>query len=134
MGDILAGKPVPSGPPSGAREDLDLNRLGDALSGKADPYTTVVLLWRVHGSLEWLTWRTNWLKAHVNSLRHEAACRDAGMSSDQASRTTKEAVGVTRNVIEIMEANRATPPRILDEARARLKRLVEADAGRPPPR
>jgi tetratricopeptide (TPR) repeat protein len=90
------GPRVPSRPPSVAREDADRNRLGDALAGKADPYTSVVLLRRVSASLGWLTWRTDWLK--------------------------------------IMEANPATPPRILDEARSRLKRLVEADAGGPPPR
>jgi serine/threonine-protein kinase len=125
---------VPSRPPSVAPGDADLNRLGDALAGKADPYTTVVLLQKVSNNLGWLTWRTNWLKAHVDSLRYEAACRDTGMSKDQASRTTKEAIGVTRAAIKIMEANPATPPRILNGARARLKRLVEADADGPPPK
>jgi tetratricopeptide (TPR) repeat protein len=130
----VSGLRLPSRPPSVTGEDIDLNRLGDALAGKADPYTTVVLLGKVPSTLNWLTWRTNWLKAHVDSLRYEAACRDGGMSKDQASQTTKDAIGVTRAALAILEANPATPPCILDEARARLKRLVEADAAGSPPR
>jgi hypothetical protein len=92
----------------------------------------VVLLKKVSATLGWLTWRNNWLKAHVDSLLYEAACRDAGMSRDEASQCTKDAIGITRGSITIMEANPTTPPRILEEARARLKRLTEADAKEPP--
>jgi tetratricopeptide (TPR) repeat protein len=139
---LIASGPVPTGPrprlasrpPDAAPEDADADRLGDALAGKADPYTTVVLLHKVCGTLRWLTWRTNWLMAHVNSLMYEAACREDGMSKDEAGKRINDAIGVTRASIAIMEANPATPPRILDEARARLKRLVAADADGAPPK
>jgi hypothetical protein len=125
---------VPSRPPSVPDGSADLNRLGDALAGKADPYTTVVLLQKVLNTLHWLTWRTSWLNAHVDSLLYEAACRDAGMSKDQASECINQAIGVTRASLAIMEANPTTPPRILDETRARLKRLVAAGADGAPPK
>jgi hypothetical protein len=122
------GPRLSSRPPDAAPGDADVDLLGDALAGKADPYTNVVLLHKVCGTLGWLTWRTNWLTAHVNSLMYEAACREDGMSKDEAGTRINDAIGVTRGSIAIMEANPATPPRILDEARARLKRLVAADA------
>jgi hypothetical protein len=122
------GPRLPSRPPLVEPGGAPLNRLGDALAGKADPYTTVELLGKVSKTLGWLTWRTNWLKAHVDSLLYEAACRDAGMPKEAASDFRQQAIGVTRASLAIMEANPATPPRFLDEARARLKRLVAADA------
>jgi tetratricopeptide (TPR) repeat protein len=131
-GPMKGGPRVPPRPPSVAREGADIERLGDALAGRADPYTTVVLLQKVSSTLGWLTWGTNWLKAHVDSLLYEAACRDAEMPKETASNCIQRAIGITKASITIMEANPATPPRILDEARARLKRLAEADAKGPP--
>jgi tetratricopeptide (TPR) repeat protein len=121
---------APPSPPPGA---ADVSRLGDALSGKADPKTSAVLLQRLFNNLNWLLWRSDWFRAHVHSLLYETGCRFEGMSKDQARRRTNEAAGVTRAAIVVMEANPATPPRFLDEARARLKRL-EADANGAPPR
>jgi serine/threonine protein kinase len=119
------GKPPPPG---------DINRLGDALSGKADPITSVELLRELHATLGWLTGSSDWLTAHVRSLLTEAQWRRPGMLNDDASRATSDAIWWAKEVIKDMEANPATPPRFLDEARARLKRLMEADANRGPAR
>jgi tetratricopeptide (TPR) repeat protein/tRNA A-37 threonylcarbamoyl transferase component Bud32 len=123
-----AAKPTPE--PAGL---ADINGLGDALSGKGDPDTSAALLHELRRTIEWLTWRPDWLRAHVRSLAYEASCRRGGMSNAQASQSIQDASGVTSESIASMEANPTTPPRILEEARARLKRLVEADAKQPPP-
>jgi serine/threonine protein kinase len=112
----------------------DINGLGDALAGRGDPGQSAALLIELGRTLDWLTWRSDWLRAHVKSLRFEAECRIAGQPEDPPGQRVKNAIGVTRESIAFMEANSTTPPRILDEARARLKRLVEEDAGRPLPR
>jgi hypothetical protein len=109
----------------------DINCLGDSLAGKADPITSADLLQELYATLNWLT-GSSWLTAHVRSLQSEAQCRRSGMSNDEASRATSGAVWATKEAIKAMEADPATPPRFLEEARARLKRLMEAEANRAP--
>jgi tetratricopeptide (TPR) repeat protein len=118
-----------SNPPKPA----DVSRLGDVLAGKADPDTSADLLSMLSRTVEWLTWRTDWLRAHVRSLSFEAKCHRHGWSTDQASKEIYEAIGITQESIRFMDANPATPPRILEEARARLKRLTEEEAKRSHP-
>jgi tetratricopeptide (TPR) repeat protein len=114
----------------------DMNRLGEALAGKADAKTSTQLLLELRRTLEWLFWRSDWLTAHVKSLEYEAMSRLDGMSKDEAMarQSIEDAIGVTGESIRYMEGNPTTPPRFLDEVRARLKRLTEADANQPPPR
>jgi serine/threonine protein kinase len=114
----------------------DMNRLGDALAGKADSETKQ-LLNELRRTLEWLTWRTDWLRWRVKALEYAANLLSQvrspgkGVSIEQL---TDDAIGVCKESLRAMEANPATPPHILAEDRARLKRLVEGDANRPLPR
>jgi serine/threonine protein kinase/tetratricopeptide (TPR) repeat protein len=110
----------------------DMNRLGDALAGKADPQTGTELLTELSATLEWLLWAKDWLRAHVKLVFYRAA-RDlqTGVSSEQKLQDT---IGVSKAALAIMEANPTTPPRILAEDRARLKRLVDEEARQPAPR
>jgi hypothetical protein len=112
----------------------DINLLGDALSGKAPPNVRYELLDELSMTLDWLLWRSDWLRAYVYHRVYESRCRIGGMSGEQISTRTKEAIGVARFALSSMEANSTTPPRILEEVRACLKRQVEADAKRLPPR
>jgi serine/threonine protein kinase len=132
-GGIKSLEGGPSRPIEQIPTAADINHLGDALSGKADPKTSVALLQLLSRNLEWLAWRSDWLGVYVKSLVYDAACRLNGTSEEQARRT-KEALGVTRHAVGVMESNPATPPRILKETRARFKRLVKADTARPPRR
>jgi serine/threonine protein kinase len=111
----------------------DINHLGDALLGKADPDTSANLLNELYGTLNWLTWKSDWLTAHVRALVYCEASNGKSGSSSREQRVD-DAIGASRYSIAIMEANPATPPRILAEDRARLQRLLkEAEAIRPPP-
>jgi tetratricopeptide (TPR) repeat protein len=112
----------------------DINLLGDALSGKADPKISDQLLDELSITLDWLLWRSDWFRAYIGHRVYESRCRFGGMSEEDISTCIKEAIGVTRYALSIMEAYPATPPRILEEVRANLKRLVEADAKRSPSR
>ncbi len=112
----------------------DINLLGDALSGKALPHISNELLYELNLTLDWLLWRSDWLRAYVRYRLFESTSRLVGMSEEENFQRIREALGATRFAISLMEANSTTPPRFLDEARTGLKRLVEADAKRSPPR
>jgi tetratricopeptide (TPR) repeat protein len=110
----------------------DINLLGDALSGKAPAHISNELLSELRSTLDWLLWRSDWLRAYIIYRWSENTCRLADGSEVMIRETTREAIGATRFAISLMEANPRTPPRFLDEARAGLKRLVEAEAKLPP--
>jgi serine/threonine protein kinase/tetratricopeptide (TPR) repeat protein len=122
----IAAPGTAKGPPS--PEVPDINRLGDALSRKADPDTSAKLLSELSATLDWLCWRSDWLRAYVKSLRFEVRCRFEGLSEDQVAQNTRDAIGVSRESLRIMEANPATPPRYLQEIRDRLQQLVDSAA------
>jgi tetratricopeptide (TPR) repeat protein len=133
------GGPADLGIPIRPAEVADINRLGDALAGKADWRTSVRLLNELQRTVEWLTWRTDWLRAYVLALRWEAQFRFAPHreSKDVVVGPKEVAVGAIKAALKTLEANPATPPRILEETRARLKRVTEADdrpLPAPPPR
>jgi tetratricopeptide (TPR) repeat protein len=125
-GNIAVAGPQPRRQPPGL---ADMNRLGDALSGKADPKISAQLLHELRRTVEWLGWRKDWFRAHVRSLAYDATSHFGGRSRENS---LYAAIGVTRESIATMQANPATPPRVLAEARARLKRLNDEVANRPP--
>jgi hypothetical protein len=113
----------------------DINRLGDALAGKADWGTSVRLLNELQRTVEWLTWRQDWLRAYVQALRWEAQFRFAPTrAKEDGVGPQAVAVGAIKAALEAMDANPATPPRIFEETRARLKRVTEAGDKQPPRR
>jgi hypothetical protein len=110
----------------------DIKHLADALSGKADYETSSKLLQELGRTLDWLLWRTDWLRANVSSLFFEALSRNPSWRTEhQARQCIAEAIGATKYTISIMEANSTTPPPILAAARERLKRLQETEAKLP---
>jgi tetratricopeptide (TPR) repeat protein len=119
----------PGVPPGGA----DISLLGDALSEKGDPDTSADLLDELYDTLVWITWRSDWLRAHVASLRGAVTWRRRGIANDNVAGEIHGAIRNTDENMRVMEANPATPPRILEEARARLQRLKEAGADHPLP-
>jgi tetratricopeptide (TPR) repeat protein len=132
-GVVRNGGIARTGDPSQERPGLaDMSLLGEALAGKGDVDTGVKLLNELQRTLEWLAWRSDWLRAHVSALRYEFSTRIEGVPEKQISWSFKEAIGATNETLRIMKANPTTPPRILAETRARLKRLTEEDAKRPP--
>jgi serine/threonine protein kinase/tetratricopeptide (TPR) repeat protein len=104
----------------------DISLLGDALAGKAEPIASESLLKELSETLSWLLGQRDWLHAHVVVLQGNVQVR-LGRPSNWSAYAIKDAVAV-------MEANPTTPPRILAEARAALKRVPAADAKQPPPR
>jgi tetratricopeptide (TPR) repeat protein/tRNA A-37 threonylcarbamoyl transferase component Bud32 len=120
-------------PPRGAAnpglktpEPADISRLGDALLGRGEPGTSVQLLTELARTLDWLMWHSDWLRAEVWGLQGEASLR-LGLPDNRDVDAFR-----VKDAVSLMEANPSTPPRILDEARARLKRVTEAEAKRPP--
>jgi tetratricopeptide (TPR) repeat protein/tRNA A-37 threonylcarbamoyl transferase component Bud32 len=115
------------------RPDLaDMNLLGDALSGKAPPNTGAQLLLELSRTLDWLMWRSDWLRAYVRYGYYETRCRLDGLSEERTRTNRADAIGVGRSALTVMEANPATPRRLYDEVRARIKQLEEKQARQNP--
>jgi tetratricopeptide (TPR) repeat protein len=112
---------------------VDVGLLGDALSEKGDPETSDDLLEGLCVTLNWLAWRTDWLRSHARSLRCAVMWRRRGLANEEIARELHGAVKHVDESVKDMEANPATPPRILEGARARLQRLKEAAAQHPLP-
>jgi tetratricopeptide (TPR) repeat protein len=126
-GDARTGKRRPFVlPGTEALGVADLNCLGDALASKGDPSTSAQLLAELSGMLEWLTWRSDWLRQYVLSSGCEARVRAGRMEKDVA-------VSMLKVAVSALEANPATPPRFLNQARGYLKRIGEAASGQLPP-
>jgi tetratricopeptide (TPR) repeat protein len=115
-------------------QPADINLLGDALAGKAPPETSAQLFSELMRTLDWLMWRTDWLRAYVSYRHYEVGSRIGGLSEEQSKDTRAVAIGLARHALTVMDANSATPPRIAEEVRARLKQLEEMDANRNPSR
>ncbi len=111
----------------------DMNLLGDALSGKAPPNTSGQLLLELSRTLDWLMWRTDWLRAYTYYRYYETKCRLDGLSEEQTRRNRADTIGVAHHALTVMEANPATPQKLHDEIRARLNRL-EDESNRKPAR
>ncbi len=105
---------------------VDIDLLGDALSGMGDPVQSAILLGELLATERWIAWKTDWFRAHVESIQFETMCRRQGLTKDEITSRTFGAIKFTKDAIKVMEANPATPPRFLNEARARLKRLEAA--------
>jgi tetratricopeptide (TPR) repeat protein len=117
------------------RPDLpDMNLLGDALSGKAPPNTGAQLLLELSRTLDWLMWRSDWLRAYARYCYYETKCRFDGQSEERSRQNLADAIGVARGALTVMEANPATPRRLHDYLRTRLKQLEEKQAKQNPTR
>jgi hypothetical protein len=112
----------------------DMNLLADALSGKAPPNASAELLVELSRTLDWLLWRSDWLRAYVRYRYYETTCRFGGLSEERTRTNRADAIGVARHAISTMEANPATPRSLHDEVRARLKQLEEIETNRNPAR
>jgi hypothetical protein len=124
--------PTPPGRGPAPSPLRDINGLGDALGGGGKPATSADLLQELSRTLDWLSWRPDWLRVHVRALWFATRCRLNGLPDETAGQYLADAVGVARDAVETMQANPTTPPRILAEDRARLKRLAQMEAKRPP--
>src|SRR5262249_46488522 len=93
----------------------DINRLGDALSGKAKQDASEQLLDELTRTLDWLMWRPDWLRAHVRSLYFESLTQHAWPAEVAVRQSLTDAIGAAHNAISVMEANPTTPRRYLDE-------------------
>ncbi len=111
----------------------DMNLLGDALSGKAPPNAGTQLLLELSRTLDWLFWRSDWLRAYAKYRYYETKSRFDGLSDDQTRMARADAIGVAHDTLTVMKANPATPRRIYDEVRSRMKQLEE-EANRHPAR
>jgi hypothetical protein len=116
-------RPTPPGVP-------DINLLGDALEGKGEPRTREILLLELSKTLEWLMWETDWLRAHATAHYAHAKLRRYLAKESDPDRVDDlvltELVRI-RNSVKTMEGNAATPPRYLEEQRANLKRVADAE-------
>jgi serine/threonine protein kinase len=122
-----ADKPTPPSPTRPADEAAapsrkvpDINALGDALAGRGDVETNARLLYELAITLNWLDWRSDWLRAYVTAIHMEAALALGWAQKPRAAIKLEDSVAV-------MEANPTTPPRFLEQTRAALKRVLEQD-------
>jgi hypothetical protein len=109
----------------------DINFFGDALEGKGDPRTREALLRELGTPLDWLMWRKDWLRAHVSALVGELSLhRELAKETDpyRVDDIVAKGSAIIRSAVKTMEGNAATPPRFLEEQRARLKRVADAEA------
>jgi tetratricopeptide (TPR) repeat protein len=114
------GVAMPADQPTPAPPGLaDLGQLGEALSGKADPALNWKLLIELSETIQWLTWRSDWLRNYVTALHREAWFRTGLGDKDSVVATIKGAIAS-------MELNQATPADFLVRARACLQRVNES--------
>jgi serine/threonine protein kinase len=100
-----------------SRKVPDISALGDALAGRGDLETNARVLYELAVTLNWLNWRSDWLRAYVTAIHIEAALALGWTEKPRALIELNDSVAV-------MEANPTTPPRFLEQTRAALQRVV----------
>jgi tetratricopeptide (TPR) repeat protein len=126
------GRPGPSKDASRtpAARPADINLLGDALQGKGEPEARAALLRELHRTVNWLTWKKDWLQKYILCLHYEAVAQGPKPRKNSADEredldTGVDALLLMEAALKEMESYPLTPPRLLEESRARIKRFQQ---------
>jgi tetratricopeptide (TPR) repeat protein/tRNA A-37 threonylcarbamoyl transferase component Bud32 len=110
-----------------------IDALQAMLEGRPRPAPDQVDLGSLSSQLDWLAWKIDWFRAHVSSLLGESWCEKgivaipgAFMKAARPAMPVAEArpggIAKMAGALYALESNPSTPPRILEEDRARVRR------------